>query len=101
MTGTPKAYLFVELDVHDPAEYENYKAVVPPIIAKFGGRYLVRGGTAEAIEGDGPKGRVAVLEFPDTASAHAFLSSDEYRPVAAIRHRSATSRVILVEGVAP
>ncbi len=101
MSGSPKAYLLVELEVHDAADYETYKAAVPPIVERFGGRYLVRGGASEAMEGEEPKGRIAVLEFPDAAAARAFLQSEEYRPIVAIRHRSATSRIILAEGVAP
>ncbi|MXO60350.1 DUF1330 domain-containing protein [Altererythrobacter salegens] len=100
MSESPKAYLIAEIDVHDAADYEGYKAAAAPLIAKFGGRYLVRGGAADAIEGCDPKGRVILLEFPDAAAARAFLESDEYRPVAAIRHRSATSRIILSEGIA-
>ena len=97
----PKAYLIAEIEVHDPAAYEGYKASAAPLIAKYGGRYLVRGGDVEAAEGDAPKGRVILLEFPDMAAARAFLEADEYQPVAEIRHKSAESRLILVEGIAP
>jgi len=89
----PKGYLIAEIAVNDPATYESYKKAVTPLIAQFGGRYLTRGGTSEAVEGEKVKGRVIILEF--------FLASDVYRPVAAIRYKSATSRVILIEGVVP
>ena len=97
----PKAYLIAEIAVHDAATYEGYKAAVAPLIEKFGGRYLTRGGVSEALEGEAVRGRVILLEFPTMAAARAFLQSDAYRPVAAIRSKSATSRVIIVEGVAP
>ena len=97
----PKAYLIAEIAVHDAASYERYKAAVPPLVAQFGGRYLTRGGASEALEGDSVKGRVVVLEFPTVAAARSFMQSAAYRPVAAIRHKAATSRVILVEGVVP
>jgi uncharacterized protein (DUF1330 family) len=99
--ATAKGYLIAEIAVKDPATYEGYKAAVAPLIAEFGGRYLTRGGESEAVEGDEVNGRVIVLEFPSLAVARAFLNSDVYRPVAAIRLKSATSRLILVEGVAP
>ena len=99
--ATPKAYLIAEIAVQDPATYEGYKAKVAPLIAQFGGRYLTRGGASEALEGDSVKGRVIVLEFPSVAAAQSFLKSDAYQPVLAIRHKSATSRVIMVEGVVP
>lgn len=99
--ATPKAYLIAEIAVHDAATYEGYKSAVAPLIAQFGGRYLTRGGASSAIEGEAVKGRVVVLEFPSAAAARAFLRADAYRPVLAIRHKSATSRVIMVEGVVP
>lgn len=95
------AFVIAEIDVHDPVAYEEYKSEAARLIAKYGGRYLVRGGTTEVIEGQPPQGRLIVLEFPSMAAAKAFLESDEYRPVAAVRHRSATSRLILAEGMVP
>jgi uncharacterized protein (DUF1330 family) len=95
----PKAYIVAEIEVIDAATYEGYKAAVGPMVAKYGGRYLVRGGTVEAIDGAEPRDRVIVLEFPSLAAAQTFLRSDEYRPVAAIRHNSTTSRLFVVEGM--
>ena len=97
----PKAYLIAEIAVHDAATYEGYKAAVAPLIAQFGGRYLARGGASEALEGESVKGRLIVLEFPNVAAARSFLQSDAYHPVAAIRHKTATSRIVMVEGVVP
>ena len=97
----PKAYVIAEIEVFDTAAYEDYKVAVVPIVAKYGGRYIVRGGQIKPIEGEAPKGRVVVLEFANLAAAEAFLESDEYRPVADIRHQTAKSRIMIVEGIIP
>ena len=62
------AYLLVDCDVTDPARYETYKKLAPGAIAKYGGRYLVRGGAMSRLEGDWQPKRVVVLEFPDGAA---------------------------------
>jgi uncharacterized protein (DUF1330 family) len=89
----------VELEVFDTAGFEEYRALVAPMIARFGGHYIVRGGAVAEFEGEAPKDRVVVVEFPSLAMAEAFLRSDEYRPVAAIRRNTANSRIFLVEGI--
>ena len=99
--ASPTAFVVAEVDVHDPVAYEEYKSEAARLIAKYGGRYIVRGGATEIVEGQPPQGRLIVLEFPSMAAAKSFLESDEYRPVAAVRHRSATSRLILAEGMVP
>ena len=93
-------YLIATMDVHDAARYEGYKAQVPALIDKHGGRYIVRGGETVALEGQWPGPRIVVLEFPDYAAARAFAEDPEYAPVAAIRHRTTTSRVFVAEGFA-
>lgn len=103
-TGTaqvPKAYLIAEVEVGDAAAYEKYKSAVVPIVAQFGGRYIVRGGRIECVEGPASSGRVVVIEFSNMTDAQDFLRSDEYRPIAAIRHQNAISRIMIVEGVLP
>ena len=93
------AYLIAMMDVHSGTGYEEYRDKVPAFIAKHGGRFIVRGGAADIVEGSWPAGRIVVLEFPDYAAAQAFLDDPDYRPVAEIRHRTATSHLWLVEGV--
>lgn len=93
------AYLIVEIEITDPTEYAEYVERVPPTIAAFGGRYRVRGGQAELLEGDDPPKRMVVLEFPSAERARAWLESPEYRPARDIRHRAARTRMVLVEGV--
>ena len=97
----PKAYVIAEVEVRDAAAYEDYKSAVIPIVAQYGGRYIVRGGQIECVEGSDPSGRVVVIEFPHFADAQAFLRSEEYRPVADIRHKTAISRIMIVEGALP
>jgi len=93
------AYVLVDIDVHDPGRYEGYKALAAPTVALYGGRYLVRGGQVEVLEGEWPTARFVILEFPDVGRAKAWLESDEYRDARSIRHATATSRMIVVEGV--
>jgi uncharacterized protein (DUF1330 family) len=93
------AYFIVEIDVHDPAAFEEYRKRVPATIERFGGRYLVRGGRYEALEGDWRPARIVVLEFPSMAEARRWYDSEEYRPLKAERLKSARGSIVLVEGV--
>ena len=92
------AYLLGNVEVTDPVAYEEYRKQVPAVIAAYGGRYLVRGGATEVVEGDTTPNRVVVLEFPDMAKLKAFYHSPEYRPLLAMRTRAARSNIVLVEG---
>jgi uncharacterized protein (DUF1330 family) len=94
----PKAYVIAEITVQDPTAYEQYKAIIKPIVEKYGGKYLVRAGRVEAIDGTPPTGRVILLEFPSFAMAEAFEKSPENLSAATIRHKAATSRLFIVEG---
>ena len=87
------------MDVHDDAAYAAYREQVPAFISKHGGRFIVRAGTSEVVEGTWPAGRIIVLEFPDYAAAQAFVADPDYQPVAAIRHDTADSHLWLVDGV--
>ena len=93
------AYLLGNVEVTDPVAYEEYRKQVPAVIAAYGGRYLVRGGATEVVEGDAAPNRVVVLEFPDMAKLKAFYHSPEYRPLLAMRTRAAKSNIVLVEGL--
>jgi len=92
------AYLIAEVEVIDPVAYEGYKTIAEESIAAHGGRYLVRGGAAEALEGESPK-RLVVLEFPSAAAAYGWYRSIEYAEGRKIRQGAARSRVIIAEGV--
>ena len=92
------AYLIANLDIHDLDVFHQYREQVSPLIAKFGGRYLVRGGDIQTKEGDLGLKRLIVLEFPDMKAAEAFYGSPEYQPIMQLRLQSATSSVALVPG---
>ncbi len=94
------AYLIAEVDVTDPAAYEEYRKIVPATIAKYGGKYLVRGGAVDAKEGGWQPTRLVVLEFASMAQAKKWYHSPEYAPALAIRTKAARSKVVLVEGAA-
>jgi uncharacterized protein (DUF1330 family) len=93
------AYLIADIDVTDAVGYEEYKQRVPAVIAAYGGRYLARGGATEVLEGTWRPRRRAIIEFPNLAAAKAFWESPEYRPLRAIRERSATSNLVIIDGV--
>ena len=92
------AYVVIDIRVQDPARYEEYKRQAGPSVAAFGGRYLVRGGAVTSLEGDWNPGRFVLLEFPSAARAKEWWDSELYRPIKAIRHATARSQMILVEG---
>ena len=91
--------LVFEIKITDPDKFEEYRKLVPPIIARYGGKYLVRGGPAKNVEGDWIPERIVILEFESEQTAHQFLHSSEYAPVKMIRMESSTSRGIIVETV--
>jgi uncharacterized protein (DUF1330 family) len=94
------AYLIVEVEVTDPAGYDDYKNMVPPTLAAYGGRFVVRGGECATLEGTWQPKRVVVLEFPSVARAKEWWGSPEYSAAKALRQRTAKTRMIVVEGVA-
>jgi uncharacterized protein (DUF1330 family) len=92
------AYVITDIDVSDPVRYEDYKVLSSSSAARYGGRFLVRGGSHETLEGDWQPHRVVVLEFPSAEQARAWWSSPEYAEAKAIRREASQSRIILVEG---
>ena len=93
------AYMIVEVETRDAALMEEYRKHTPGLIARFGGRFIVRGGETDSLEGDWRPPRVVVIEFPDMAAARRFYHSPEYQPVLDMRLRAGRSRAILVDGV--
>lgn len=91
-------YIIVEVDVQNPEEYEDYKKLTPASLRPFNGRFIVRGGAAETLEGDWQPKRIVVLEFPTNEDAKRWWSSDEYAPAKALRQRTAVTRMVLVDG---
>lgn len=93
------AYVIAQIEVVDPAQFETYRQQVPATIAAFGGRYIVRGGESETLEGTWNPKRVVILEFPDRTTAKAWWSSQAYSPVKAIRQAAARTELIAIDGV--
>ena len=93
------AYIVVQIEVDDPVPYERYRELAPASIAKYGGRYLVRGGATEALEGTWTPRRLVVLEFPSLEQAKAWWSSPEYAEARALRQSSARTEMLVVPGV--
>ncbi len=93
------AYLIANVSVKDPVAYQEYLKVVPGTIAKYGGKYLARGGKHETLEGDWKPTRLVILEFPSLEQLKRWYESEDYRPVKAIRLKHAIADLVLVEGV--
>ena len=95
------AYIVVEVDIHDPERYGRYKDMAPPSIYQYGGKYIARGGACETLEGDWKPPRFVILEFPDTERARAWWASPESAAAKKLRHATAKSKMLLVEGLPP
>ena len=93
------AYVIANVDVRDPEGYEEYREAVPATIAAYGGRYLARGGTTEVVEGDWEPKRLVIVEFPSLEAATAWVRSESYARVSAIRHQTAEAQLVIVDGV--
>ena len=95
------AYLIADIEITDPAGYEEYRKRVPPIVTAHGGRFLARGGTTTVLEGSWQPTRLVILEFPDMAALKAFHDSPAYRPLIELRNRTAKSNLVAIEGASP
>ena len=93
------AYLFVEIKVLDAIAYQEYRNAVSATIFAYGGKYLVRGGKTEILDGDWEPGRVVILEFPSVEALKSWYESPEYKPLIALRERAAKSRLVIFEGI--
>src|SRR5205085_2198560 len=93
------AYFIVDNEVTDPAGFEEYRKQVPGTVEKYGGKFLVRGGQMQTLEGDWKPKRIVVTEFPSIEQARRWYDSEEYRALKALRLRTARGSVVLVEGV--
>jgi uncharacterized protein (DUF1330 family) len=92
------AYIIVDVTVHNAPDYEVYKQMTPDSLLPYGGRFVVRGGATQTLEGNWQPGRIVVLEFPTKELAKQWWSSSEYSPAKEIRQRTATTQMLLVEG---
>ncbi len=95
------AYLIAEHKITDPVKFEEYRSAVAPMIAKYGGRYLTRGGSHVVLEADNAvwqPGRAVIIEFPDKAALDAWYNAPEYQPLIALRRQAARDMLITLEG---
>ena len=95
------AYLVANIQITDPERFNQYREGVAPLVARFGGRYLVRGGAVHPVEGDPGLDRLVILEFPSMERLREFYGSAEYAPLLALRGACTVSDMAMVEGVAP
>lgn len=93
------AYLFVDVELHDPQAYEAYKQAVPALVARHGGVYLARGGEVEVLEGRWQPHRVVLFRFPDRQAIRRFMQDPDYQPWKALRGQVADSRLIAFDGL--
>ena len=92
------AYVIGEIEVTDPAAYEDYRKQVLAVVTQYGGRFLVRGGKVEPLEGGWSPKRVVTVEFPSMEQARKWYQSAEYGPLIALRQKASRGKMILVEG---
>lgn len=92
------AYVIAEVEITNPEGYREYTTHVPATIAKYGGRFLVRGGAAEVLEGDWPQKRRVIIEFASMQAARRWWNSPEYEKPKAMRRANSLGRLILLEG---
>jgi uncharacterized protein (DUF1330 family) len=93
------AYLISQIEVHDPVGYEQYRKLVPPSLGKYGGKFIARGGRIDVLEGDWSPRRVVICEFESIERAREWYESEEYRPAMEIRQKTATAKIIVVDGL--
>lgn len=93
------AYLISQIEVRDPIGYEEYRRLVVPSLAKYGGKFVVRGGKIEVLEGTWAPKRVVICEFESADRAREWYHSPEYRPAMDIRQKTASAQIIVVEGL--
>jgi uncharacterized protein (DUF1330 family) len=93
------AYVIADIQVHDPDAYKEYAARVQATLDPFEGRFLVRGGPSETLEGGWHPQRIVVLQFPSADHARGWYESADYVKAMEIRHRASAGRIILAEGV--
>ena len=95
------AYIVADVTVTDPETFKEYSKQVPATIAAYGGKYLVRGGAVDVIEGTWNPKRLVVLEFESAAQAKRWLDSPEYQLLKQMRHKASSTNMILIEGYNP
>ena len=93
------AFIIVQVDVTDPEAFATYRDQVPPTLEPFGGKYMVRGGEQDVLEGDWAAARTVVLRFPSVERAKAWHASDIYEGPKALRQSAAKTNMLVIEGL--
>ena len=93
------AYVIVDIDIHDPQTYEQYKALAPDTISQYGGKYLTRRGATEVLEGEWIPKRLVILQFETMDRAKEWLNCAEYAPARKLRQQSSRTNMILTQGL--
>lgn len=93
-------FMIIQARISDAEKFHAYTAVVPALVARFGGRYRVLGGATTVLEGRWPEMKTAVSEWPDRAAAEAFWHSPEYRAACALRAGAGEFNIVLIDGLA-
>jgi uncharacterized protein (DUF1330 family) len=92
------SYIVADIEITDPDEYQKYAQQTAGTLKEYGGKFLVRGGQPETVEGDWKATRIVIIEFPSVEQAKAWYDSPEYSAIKGIRQRSAISNILLVHG---
>jgi uncharacterized protein (DUF1330 family) len=93
------AYVIVDIEIHDAAGYDEYRKVVGATLSAYGGKFVVRGGSIDVLEGNWKPKRIVVLEFDDAARAREWYDSEEYRVPKEMRMQASTGNLIVVDGI--
>ena len=93
-------YVLAEIEITNPDGYKEYSTMVPATIRQYGGRFLVRGGNSQVLEGDWPQRRRVIIEFPSFEQARKWFDSPEYQKPKALRQANSNGRLLLLEGAA-
>ena len=93
------AYVIVDIRVTDPVGYEEYKRLAPAAVELYGGKYIARGGRTEILEGDWSPNRLVILQFESSERARQWLNSPEYSEARKMRHQTADSNMVVIEGL--
>ena len=93
------AYVINDMEITDPVVFDQYRQMSPATVAQYGGRFIVRGGAVQPLEGSWHPSRLVILEFDSVERARAWIDSEEYAPARRLRQASARSSMVLVEGL--
>lgn len=92
-------YVIAEVEIVDPQGFEDYRRLVPATIEKYGGKFVVRGGNTETLEGQWQPKRLVIIQFDSVERAKQWWASEEYREAKALRQRTAITNLVVAEGV--